>query len=66
VGPARLEHKLVRVALAIGAAVRLARIVFSRPERGKLDAAVRALDAASVRGVDGLEYQPALRGEWTR
>jgi hypothetical protein len=58
-----LEHKLVRLAVAVGAAVWLACIVFSRSERGKLYAAVRALDAASFRGI---EYHQALRDEWTR
>jgi hypothetical protein len=41
-----LERKLIRLAIAIGAAVWLARIAFSRSERDKLDAAVQALDEA--------------------
>ncbi|WP_176059970.1 hypothetical protein [Paraburkholderia sp. BCC1876] len=39
-----IERKLIGLATAIGAAVWLARAVFSRSERRKLDAAMQALD----------------------
>lgn len=39
-----IEHKLVRLAVVIGAAVWLARVILSRSERDKLDAAVRTLE----------------------
>ncbi|WP_155747384.1 hypothetical protein [Burkholderia territorii] len=39
-----IEHKLVRLAVVIGAAVWLARVILSRSERDKLDAAVRMLE----------------------
>jgi hypothetical protein len=40
-----IEHKLIRLATAIGAAVWLARVAFSRSERRKLDAALQAIDS---------------------
>jgi len=40
-----VERALIRLAVAIGAVVWLSRIVFSRSERRKLDAALQALDS---------------------
>lgn len=39
-----IEHKLIRFATIVGAAWWLARVVFSRSERGKLDMAMQPLD----------------------
>ncbi|MFL9999197.1 hypothetical protein PQR34_45055 [Paraburkholderia sediminicola] len=41
-----IEHKLIRLATAVGAAWWLARILFFRSERRKLDVAMQALDSA--------------------
>jgi hypothetical protein len=59
-----LERILIRVATVAGAAWWLGRVIFSRSERRKLDAATQAMDAASFKGVDGLEYQQCIREEW--
>lgn len=61
-----IERKLIRMAIAIGAAVWLLRLMVSRTERSKLETAEQALDTASFRGVNGLDYQQTLRDEWTQ
>lgn len=61
-----IERKLVRLATAAGAAWWLARVVFSRSARRKLDAAMQAMDNASLKGVDGLDYQHRIRAEWNQ
>ncbi|SOE63527.1 hypothetical protein SAMN05414139_02325 [Burkholderia sp. D7] len=43
-----IERKLVRLATAISAAVWLARVVLSRTERRKLDAAMQALSSVRI------------------
>jgi hypothetical protein len=43
-----IERKLVRFATAIGAAWWLARVVFSRAERRKIDHAIQAIDGTST------------------
>jgi hypothetical protein len=40
-----MTRKLVRLATAVGAACWLARVMFSRAERRRLDAAMQALDS---------------------
>jgi len=40
-----IERTLIRIAIATGAAWWLARVVFSRAERRKLDAAMQAFDS---------------------
>lgn len=57
---------LIRLAVAAGAVVRLVSLMVSRAERRRLETAARVLDAASYPGVDWLEYQKAIRQEWTR
>jgi hypothetical protein len=59
-----IERRLVRLATAIDAVWWLARVMFSRAERRKLDAATQAMEAASFKGVDGLNYQHRIRAEW--
>jgi hypothetical protein len=61
-----IERTMIRLATAIGATVWLARIVFYRSERDKLDTAMQALDTVTFSGVNDLGYQPAIRNEWTR
>jgi uncharacterized membrane protein YccC len=43
-----IERTLIRIAIAAGAAWWLARVVSSRSERRKLDAAIQALDSAEA------------------
>lgn len=43
-----IERTLIRIAIAAGAAWWLARVVFSRSERGKLDLAMQAVGEATV------------------
>lgn len=57
-----IERKLARLAIIIGVAWWLARVVFSHAKHRKLDAATQAV--ASFKGVDGLEYQQRIREEW--
>lgn len=45
----RIETKLVRLATAVGAAWWLVRVMLSRAERRKLDAAMQALDRIDSR-----------------
>jgi hypothetical protein len=59
-----LERTLIRVATVAGAAWWLGRVMFSRTERRKLDAAMLAMENASFKGVDGLDYQHRIRAEW--
>lgn len=61
-----LERTLIRVATVVGAAWWLGRVMFSRSERRKLDAAMQATDNASFKGLDGLDYQHCIRAEWDR
>ncbi|KPD18442.1 hypothetical protein ADM96_11930 [Burkholderia sp. ST111] len=56
---------LIHLAVAAGAVVCLALLMVSRAERRRIETAARMLDA-SYPGVDGLEYQQAIREEWTR
>lgn len=64
-----IERTPIRIATAAGAragagaAWWLARVMFSRTERRKLDAATQAMDTASFKGVDGLDYATSPRGE---
>ncbi|MFM0205060.1 hypothetical protein PQR53_35160 [Paraburkholderia fungorum] len=43
-----IERKVIHLATAMGAALWLVRIVFSRSERRKLDAAMQALDSVTA------------------
>lgn len=61
-----LLRMLIRLAVAAGAVVCLARLMVSWAERRRIETAARVLDAASYPGVDGLEYQQAIREEWTQ
>jgi hypothetical protein len=61
-----LERALIRVATVAGVAWWLGRVMFSRTERHKLDAAMQAIDTVSFKGVDGLDYQHRIRAEWER
>ncbi len=55
-----IEQKLIRLATVIGAAIFLCRTVFSRPERRKLNLAMRALDNVerAPRETGGLAGRP--------